>query len=306
MKKQTTEEFTARANKIHKYKYDYSKVIYEHKDEKIQIICPVHGEFSQIANSHVRGYGCKKCSVFGISPKGKDKFIDEAKKVHGDTYDYSLVNYINNNTKVKIICSKHGIFEQSSKNHIINKNRCPKCSMSEVGESKKPKLTELIKSFRKIHKNKYDYSKVNYINSHVKISILCPMHGEFKQKPMAHLQLKQGCPKCFNDIRKFNAPSWKVDGWINAANKSKNFDNFKLYVIKCKNDNEEFIKIGRTYNELKTRFSQIPYDYEIIRLITSSDAKYIYELERRFKSLYKNKKYIPKNKFGGMYECFLP
>ena len=89
-RKLTTEQFIEKAKKIHGDKYDYSKVEYINNRTKVCIICPIHGEFWQIANSHLQGEGCKECGM-ELKAKNKtlttDKFIEKAKKIHGDKYD---------------------------------------------------------------------------------------------------------------------------------------------------------------------------------------------------------------------------
>jgi hypothetical protein len=116
-------------------------------------------------------------------------FIKKSIKKHGNKYDYSLVDYINSKTKVKIICPNHGIFEQNPNNHISGSN-CFECKPNFAYSSDR-----IIDKFNKIHNNKYDYSLVEYKNSHTKIKIICQKHGNFEQKPFKHLQ-SQGCPKC--------------------------------------------------------------------------------------------------------------
>jgi hypothetical protein len=140
-----------------------------------------------------------------------DKFINKAKSIHGDKYDYSKVNYINSRNKIIIICLEHGEFEQSPDKHIYSKNGCPKCSG-------RYKLTndEFINKAKSIHGDKYDYSKVNYVNIKNKIIIICPKHGEFKQQADSHINQKSGCPKCVN---KHNYSNYE---FIERANKIHN------------------------------------------------------------------------------------
>ena len=91
-RKITTEDFIKKAKKIHGDKYDYSKVIYEHGKKKVCIICPEHGEFWQSPHSHVTGKsGCPSCA--GNRKVTMDVFLEKAKKIHGDKYDYSKVLY---------------------------------------------------------------------------------------------------------------------------------------------------------------------------------------------------------------------
>ena len=185
----TTDEFIAKAKKIHGDKYDYSKVEYVGALTKVCIICPKHGEFCQEANSHLRGQGCPKCK-YEKQTCTTDEFIAKAKKIHGDKYDYSKVEYVNRKTKVCIICPKHGEFWQTPSAHLRGQG-CPKC------KSKKQTCTtdEFIAKAKKIHGDKYDYSKVEYVNRKTKVCIICPKHGEFWQTPNHHLS-GCGCPKC--------------------------------------------------------------------------------------------------------------
>lgn len=187
-KKLTTEEFIQRAKEIHGDKYDYSKVEYINAHEKICIICPIHGEFWQKPNNHINGYGCSKCK-YEDRCLTTENFIEKAKQIHGNKYDYSKVNYINAKTKVCIICPIHGEFWQTPSNHLSGFG-CIYC-----GRTYKHSTEEFILNARKIHGNKYDYSKVNYITNNTKVCIICLEHGEFWQNPSDHLSGK-GCPKC--------------------------------------------------------------------------------------------------------------
>lgn len=180
--------FIEKARKIHKMKYDYSQVEYVNNNTKVKILCEKHGYFEQTPNSHLNGNGCLKCS--GLKKLTTEEFIEKSKKIHEEKYNYSLVNYKNTKTKVKIICSEHGVFEQSPFAHLHQKQGCPEC-----GGTKKMNSEKFILKSNEIHNNFYNYSEVNYINDRTKIIIICPKHGEFKQTPHAHLQ-KQGCPLC--------------------------------------------------------------------------------------------------------------
>jgi hypothetical protein len=124
-----------------------------------------------------------------FSYRKTNEFIIKANKKHNNRYNYSKVNYINNYNKVVIICNEHGEFEQVPSSHVFGQG-CPKC-----GRKRTTQNDFIIKS-NKIHNNKYDYSKVNYINSSEKVIIICDEHGEFEQRPNQHLIKKQGCPKC--------------------------------------------------------------------------------------------------------------
>jgi len=180
----TTEEFINKANKIHN-KYDYSLVNYLNNNTKVKIICVKHGIFEQTPNSHLSGSGCAKCSKKFLD---REFFIEEANKIHNNKYDYSLVNYVNNHIKVKIICIKHGIFEQTPNSHLSG-SECAKC----CGFNKTTE--EFIKEANIIHKNRYKYDNVIYLNAKSKVKIICSKHGTFEQSPNSHL-CGNDCPKC--------------------------------------------------------------------------------------------------------------
>lgn len=131
-RQQFTKEFIEKGTQLHNDKYDYSKVEYINSRTKVKIICPVHGEFEQLPSSHLQGNGCPKCArewtdahkenhcISARQSRGMttEEWIERAKQVHGDKYDYSLTTYVNQRTKVKIICPIHGEFEQNADSHI--------------------------------------------------------------------------------------------------------------------------------------------------------------------------------------------
>jgi very-short-patch-repair endonuclease len=193
--KLTTKDFIEKARKMHGDKYDYSKVNYIDSRTAVCIICPEHGEFWQVPTSHLSGKGCGLCAGNKLTEK---MFIEKAKQVHGDKYDYSKVEYKGCKTKVCIICPEHGEFWQSPNNHL-NGNTCPKCSkisnLEKIKKKSGSNLETFIEKARKMHGDKYDYSKVKYTNNNTPVCIICPEHGEFWQKPNKHLQ-GHNCPIC--------------------------------------------------------------------------------------------------------------
>ena len=184
------DEFIKISQIVHGDKYDYSKVNYVNASTKVCIICPEHGEFWQLPHTHFTR-GCNLCSKPVHDTKS---FIKKAKEVHGDKYDYSKVNYINSKEKVCIICPEHGEFWQIPNNHL-RKRCCPHCSMESMKHEQALSTDEFIKRANIVHKNKYDYSKVNYINLKERVCIICPEHGEFWQPAGKHLAGHK-CHKC--------------------------------------------------------------------------------------------------------------
>lgn len=186
MKKLTTEEFILRLKNVHGDKYDCSKVSYVNSKTKVTLICPLHGEFEAKPNHLLGGHGCPHCANRYVTT---EQFIENARQVHGDKYDYSKVEYTNKSTKVCIICKEHGEFWQMPSSHLQGCG-CPKCK-----GGVKMSITEFIERANKIHNGFYDYSKVEYINAKTKVCIICPVHGEFWITPELHLR-KRGCRKC--------------------------------------------------------------------------------------------------------------
>lgn len=191
-KKKTKEDFIKKARETHGDKYDYSKVEYVGSKTNVCIICPEHGEFWQQAGSHLQGVGCPKCG--GCYVPTTEEWITSARKIHGDKYDYSKAEYVNYTTKICIICPEHGDFWQRPNSHT-QKQGCSKCANEINSERKRSSLSDFIKKAHKVHKDKYDYSKVEYVNNHTKVCIICPEHGNFEQTPNDHTQ-GAGCPKC--------------------------------------------------------------------------------------------------------------
>ncbi len=128
----TQSVFIERCSIKHNFKFDYSKVNYVNLKTKVEIICPEHGSFFQKGDSHINGYGCRKCgsesSRVLISANlciDQEEWIKRARLKHGDKYDYSLVEYVRGEMKIKIVCPIHGIFEQTAKVHL--RCGCLKC-----------------------------------------------------------------------------------------------------------------------------------------------------------------------------------
>jgi hypothetical protein len=192
-KQLTTEEFIEHAKKVHGDKYGYEKVFYQGRKEKVTITCLEHGDFKQLPNNHIYlKYGCPKCSSIKIHKNNiltTEQFIKKAILIHGDKYDYGKIIYKKHDIEVIIICPEHGDFKQVANNHL-NGSGCPKCA----GNIKFNKDT-FIERARLVHGDKYNYSKVEYKNSKIKVIIVCYKHGEFLQTPDNQLR-GRGCLIC--------------------------------------------------------------------------------------------------------------
>ena len=212
MKKLTRNEFINKANLIHNNKYDYSKVEYVNNSTKVCIICPEHGEFWQTPRNHLIGQGCPLCNVtFKLT---NQEFIEKANLIHNNKYDYSKVKYVNNNTKVCIICPKHGEFWQTPHHHL-NGHGCSKCRNENNGDRRRHNTEDFIRKSKSIHGEKYNYDKVNYVNSYSKVCIICPEHGEFWQSPYVHIQGHE-CPECAK-IKRAKNNKHSIDEFIQKS-----------------------------------------------------------------------------------------
>lgn len=232
--------------------------------------------------------------------KAASEFITKASNIHNNKYDYSLVEYINSQSKVTIICPEHGSWEQKPNNHITGYG-CPTCADVERGKNKTIKAaSEFTTKATLIHNNKYSYELVEYQNSNTKVKILCPVHDVFEQRPNDHLNGK-GCLRCAQEESGFTRSKF-ADKCI------KNNNGLGiLYILECFNDNERFFKIGITSRSVKERYcSQVsmPYTYRIIDEVIG-DPVYIYDLEIKLHQINKQHQYVPEISFGGhATECF--
>lgn len=184
--KLTQEQVIEQFNLKHNNKFNYDKVIYQGDNKNIIITCPIHGDFEQTPSNHKRGQNCPKCAGRGLT---NDELIEIFNKKHKNRYDYSEMKYINNSTKIDIICPIHGTFSQTPNNHKRGQI-CKECYGIKL-------LTndEAITNFVRTHGSKYDYTKTIYKNAHSKITITCPQHGDFEQTPNNHRN-GNGCPIC--------------------------------------------------------------------------------------------------------------
>lgn len=122
-------------------------------------------------------------------------FIEKAIKIHGDKYDYSVVEYKSAKEKIKIICKIHGIFEKSPDEHLSKHQGCQVCARLSVSEKNSSNTEEFKEKIRLVHKDLYDLSEVDYVNNISKILVTCREHGKFTISPNKFLG-GGGCQKC--------------------------------------------------------------------------------------------------------------
>lgn len=310
-KPKSTEDFIKESSVIHGYFYNYSKVEYIKSDIHVIITCPIHGDFKQIPSSHKNGNGCPVCGREKCDKNRKvwneGSFRDIVSKLH-PTLLFDKTIYINPKEKVLYDCPIHG--EKSVYAYSLLKGSgCRNCSLQ------KPNITKekWLDRFKDCNCENISYDNIpEFFYAEEHISFVCNIHGEFEQSPLNHL--KSCCPKCgFNrttDFHKKNPVGWGYTIWQEAGHRSKNFTSFKVYILRCWNEQEEFYKIGKTFTDIKERFrkskkSKMPYNYEVIKVIESeTDGLFISKLEKELQKNNEHNKYLPKLFFEGMYECF--
>jgi hypothetical protein len=198
-KKKTTEEFIQDAISKHGTKYGYENVRYDGARVKVSITCFKHQDWMALPNDFLNGSGCPECGKESVAnSRRKPEYVarEEIRQAHGDRYVYKEpLGYTNKNSKIDIFCYEHGWFSQSFHNHTANRAGCPKCNLKEQGDRCRKTLENFIQDANDVHGNRYQYHKVVYKNSEVKVEIICPEHESFWQAPGSHLS-GRGCPYC--------------------------------------------------------------------------------------------------------------
>ncbi len=304
-KKVTTEIFIEIAKAKHEDKYDYSESVYTKSKEKLIIKCPIHGAFEQMADTHLQGGGCYEC---GNKASGKklasnlDNFREKANAIHDFKYNYSKAVYKSARNKLEIVCLVHGSFFQTPDNHLQGRG-CYKCGRDLSRKKQLKNQEEWVEEANKTHNFRYDYTNSIYTGADNLIIIRCLEHGLFEQVAFNHSK-GHGCSKC----NRLGGIGITKEAFIEQANK-KYDGKAKLYLIHVYDEEESFLKIGITMLPIYKRFSKngnttnLPYSYTVLNLL-EADAAIIYETEKMIHKQYKDQKYIPSKKFGGMYECF--
>jgi hypothetical protein len=192
--------FIDKARAVHGDRYDYSKVEYKNANEKVTIICKVHGEFQQVPYHHLQSQNCMKCSLIRVckDPAIPAKFILDATRIHAGKYTYGTIDFVNMKRKVMITCPAHGLFDQIPEAHLAGQG-CPTCAKERSINSQKVHLAEFIERAEKRYAGAYEYSHVTFETVKDSITIHCKRHGEFKKRCKDFLA-GDGCVKCRREV----------------------------------------------------------------------------------------------------------
>ena len=235
MRRLTRDVVVSRFIAVHMGKWDYSKVVYTGRHDKITIGCSIHGDFKQTPANHEKGQGCPICGdiMQGKSRRySRETFIEKAVAVHGNAYTYEKVTCAELKNKEIITCPKHGDFLMHRDMHLYGQG-CKHCWREAQAESQRYSTEEYVERANVVHENLFDYSEVVYTRSTDKITIICKEHGRFSQEAASHLT-GIGCPKC--STRGFNNA---LPGY--------------LYVLQCDN----LVKVGITGREVSRRLAEV-------------------------------------------------
>lgn len=198
MKKLSQEEFVEKALSRSKRPVDLSEFKYQGSASKSKAICPSHGQFQISANALMNRIGCPECALKERSSKRRmsaSEFVEKAKIVHGDTYDYTNVIYTSAHAKVSIICRAHGTFEQGANSHLTGRG-CPKCGNARAGQSCRLDGSEYLARAVAVHGTSYDLSRISFDGMSKKIEVICRSHGSFFPTASNFVSLGSGCPVC--------------------------------------------------------------------------------------------------------------
>jgi len=192
--KLNNKEFKRRAILVHGDKYDYSLVEYSGIYNKVKIVCSIHDVFEQTPKHHLNGKGCRFCA--GNVKHTTESFIKKSKEIHGEIFDYSKVIYTKAHETVILICEEHGDFTIDPSHHLRGLG-CKYCKNNKPYKNIRNKYNlNFVEHAKNLHKDKYDYSFVKYVNAKTKVKIRCIEHNfVFEQQPSNHIQ-GYGCPIC--------------------------------------------------------------------------------------------------------------
>ncbi len=183
----TREEFLARAMSVHGDRYDYPDEIPQKNDAMI-INCRIHGPFKQKRTEHFAGHGCHTCG--GRKRRNTEQYIAEARARHGDRFSYDRTVFVRTTDKLIVTCRVHGDFMVNANMHLLG-NGCVDCA-----GLRRRTTEQFVEKAKERFGDRYDYSLVEYVNSNEEVTIICPSHGPFEQRPVYHLVNAVGCPKC--------------------------------------------------------------------------------------------------------------
>jgi hypothetical protein len=228
----------------------------------------------------------------------QEEFLQRCKENFGTEYTYEKTVYRNTRSKVIVTCREHGDFEKGAK-ALLDGVGCPKCDKKRRAYNERRRMTteEFVAKATKKHDGFYLYDKSKYYNSRTKLTITCPIHGDFQQQAGGHLE-GYGCQKCA-DLKHGDYRPWYIKTYFDRFPEKKN-QPATLYLLYCAE--EDFYKVGITVKEnVEERVKYMAhYNFEVIDTVTDS----MYNVSIAEQDILKEfEKYKPSKRFGGYSEC---
>lgn len=243
-KRRTVEEFIELCSKKHNGFYLYNKetIGFETNLSRINVICPIHGEFQILAGYHLHGGQCSQCN-----PNAKKNFVkcnnlkyktdeelhNKLKEIHGDKYDLSNVHTCKVTDRIHPICKEHNIELDITLKDFLRGNGCNLCGIESSREKRKLPISEFVTKCNEIYNNQYDYSYITYKSLRDYIYPICPIHGKFKVSAEGHLRSNCGCQKCGRGNHTFSATQLYnfIKENFSDAITEKNIDRLRLDIF---------------------------------------------------------------------------
>lgn len=284
--------------RVHKTRYDYSKVTYLGLQRKVMIGCSIHGDFQQRPSDHIHGMGCPSCGV-EQQRMSLSQFLVAANVAHQNKYSYEKVTeFLSSGALIVITCPFHGDFNQHANNHL-QQHGCSKCAGTSRGNDLRKTTATFINEANIVHNYRYSYNNTTYISCKKCVVITCSLHGNFTQRPTNHVNMGQGCPKCVIGGRYSEA-------WFSNNPSMKNI-NGTLYLLKFTGQGEQFWKVGITKRSISKRWNgKLPYKIDEV-FKCSGTLYHIFQIEQHIlKTFVYRRRYTPSILIGGDRECFIP
>lgn len=267
--------------------------------------CEKHGEFNCKPTQYLNSkHGCRLCANESIGESLSLGYTDIVRNIEDNglfkviSVDCATGLSYNTRTNVIVECLKHSTVERRPYHSLVKSVGCSVCLYEHKSEMKRYTKEDFVELANIVHKNTYDYCDTIYEKSNMPVNIICKIHGVFSVTPNNHLS-GQKCPHCTVHS------SWSKEGFVRYA--ESNYGGLStIYLIRCYNDSESFIKVGHTCRTLKERFSTkntMPYNYDVLFELKTK-ASMVYDLEKEVKKSFNSDKYLPDIAFGGRTECF--
>ena len=279
---------------MHKIKGDIMITVTELEKNKYEIACDIH-LISKISNKAdlKRNSFCTICRREAKAKELEKQFKLKASEIHNNKYNYDKSIYVKSSIPLTIRCILHDIeFEQRPSDHLTGKIGCKQCIIAKQPQKQSKSQELFIEQANKVHRDYFDYSDVEYKNTHTHVKIKCKKHNHiFTQTPAHHLSGKNGCEICKN-----KGLIWSRKDFINMYSHKQ----CTFYLIQCHDEHESFYKLGITSKTVKQRYNKhnLPYQHTII-LEYKDTAENVWDLEYMFKQKFKNYYYKPIQEFKG-------